>query len=279
MKSLAVLGATVLIGFGFVAMSCSSDPTSGNNGGSSSGGITSSSGGATSSSGGAKSSGGATSANPGTGGSKSNTGGSTSTSTSAPGCTSANTQSAPPDNLIGDFAGDAGAGDAGSGLAIAGGISVWGGSAQPTWSVDGDTLTLTENASATSAAQYVGAVLYFNKCVDAADFAGVEFTMSGTISGCTLVYSANYSGTTDSAIDPKGTCVKSGTTGCYAPQKTLTVSSSPTQIRIGWDDTTGGSPVAPVDESKLTGIQWQFTIPAGTGTCSASISISNLKFY
>ena len=271
MKSLAVLGATVLIGFGFVATSCSSDPTSGNNGGSSSGGITSSSGGATSSSGGAKSSGGATSANPGTGGNQSNSGGSPSTT---PGCTSANTQSAPSGSLIGDFAGDAGAG-----LAVAGGISVWGGSAQPTWSVDGDTLTLTENGTATAAAQYVGAVLYFNKCVDAADFAGVEFTMSGTISGCTLVYSANYSGTTDSAIDQKGTCVKSGTTGCYAPQKSLTVSSSPTQIRIGWDDTTGGSPVAPVDESKLTGIQWQFTIPAGTGTCSASISISNLKFY
>jgi hypothetical protein len=277
MKSSAVLGATVLIGFGFVAMSCSSDPTSGNNGGSSSGGITSSSGGATSSSGGAKSSGGATSANPGTGGNQSNSGGST--STSAPGCTSANTQSAPSDNLIGDFAGDAGAGDAGAGLAVAGGISVWGGSAQPTWSVDGDTLTLTENGTATTAAQYVGAVLYFNKCVDAVSFSGVEFTISGTMSGCTLVYSANYSGTTDSAVDQKGTCVKSGTTGCYAPQKSLTVSSSPTQVRIGWDDTTGGSPVGPIDESKLTGLQWQFTIPGGTGTCSASITISNLKFY
>ena len=276
MKSLAVLGATVLIGSGFVAMSCSSDPTSGNNGGSSSGGITSSSGGATSSSGGAKSSGGATSANPGTGGNKSSSGGSPSTT---PGCTSANTQSAPSGSLIGDFAGDAGAGDAGAGLAVAGGISVWGGSAQPTWSVDGDTLTLTENGTATTAAQYVGAVLYFNKCVDAVAFSGVEFTLSGTMSGCTLVYSANYSGTTDSAIDPKGTCVKSGTTGCYAPQKSLTVSSSPTVIRIGWGDTTGGSPADPIDESKLTGLQWQFTIPGGTGTCSASITISNLKFY
>ena len=275
MKPLAVLSATVLVGLGCGAMSCSSNSGTG---GSSGGGTTSSSGGATSSSGGATSSSGGV---KGTGGSKSNTGGSTSTSTStsAPGCTSANTQSAPPDNLIGDFAGDAGAGDAG-GLAIAGGISVWGGSAQPTWSVDGDTLTLTENAAATSSAQYVGSVLYFNKCVDAVAYSGVEFTLSGTMSGCTLVYSANYSGTTDSAVDSKGTCKVSSTiTSCYAPQKSLTVSSSPTQVRIGWDDTTGGSPVGPVDESKLTGLQWQFTIPGGSGTCSASITISNLKFY
>jgi len=51
-------------------------------------------------------------------------------------------------------------------------------------------------------------------------------------------------------------------------------------MQIAWADTgTAGSPVGPVDPTKLTSIQWQFTIAAGTGTCDASLTITNVKFY
>ena len=258
MKSLAVLGSTILVGLGFAAMSCSGSSSSP---GASNGGATSSSGGNTSSSGGASST---------SGGSKSTTGGSTSTSTL--GCKTADT--APSGDLLGDFGGDAGAGDAGGGLAIKGNIAAFGGT---TWSLDGDTLTLNQQTAATSSPQYAGGVLNFANCVDAVSFSGVEFTISGNVSGCTLQYSANYSGATGNANNKNGSCTDAN---CFSPQKSLTVSSSPTQMRIQWEDTgTTGNPVGPVDESKLTGLQWQFTIPAGSGTCSASLSITNVHFF
>lgn len=258
MKSLAVLSATVVVGLGCAAMSCSSNSSPGGN---ASGGATSALGGSTSSSGGSSSthpSGGSTSASGG--------------STAGGGCTKSNTDKAPSGDLLGGLGDDAGTGDAG--LAIQGGISTYGNARGVI--VDGDTLQITENASATTATQYVGAVLYFNNCVDAVQFSGVEFAISGTLTGCTVQFSANFSATTAAATDKKGTCTAAS---CYAPQKSITVSSSPTQIRIQWEDLgTAGSPVGPVDESQLTGLQWQLTIPSGS-TCSASIMVSNLKFF
>jgi hypothetical protein len=40
-----------------------------------------------------------------------------------------------------------------------------------------------------------------------------------------------------------------------------------------------GSPATSIDKSKLTGVQWQFTVPAGTGTCMVDIIIDNVAFY
>ena len=51
-----------------------------------------------------------------------------------------------------------------------------------------------------------------------------------------------------------------------------------------WITTAGGSPSAVLDPSKLTGIQWQFTVPVAAeggapGTCMSNIQIKNIKFY
>ena len=53
-----------------------------------------------------------------------------------------------------------------------------------------------------------------------------------------------------------------------------------------WDEGSGPAPVpdAPLDPSRLVGVQWQFTIdPTPDGgqpdTCTAELHITNVKFY
>ncbi len=288
MRRLAILGVAALTTFGLVGTSCSSSktttPASGTGGNAAAG--TSSTAGTSATTGGSTSTGSstgglaATGGSPatGTGGSTSTTGGAAAAGSSAIGCSSTNTMTAPTNGVIADFVGTA----ADAGIEILGGLSVYpkGSSSAPTAAINGGALNITENAAATTAAQYVGAVLYFNDCVDASAFTGVEFTLSGSVSGCTVQYSTNYSGADDETTDPKGSCTL-GSGNCYSPQTTLTaaqITTAGTTIQVPWA-TTGGAPSGPVNKAQLTGIQWQFTIASGTGTCTASLSITNVKFY
>ncbi len=106
----------------------------------------------------------------------------------------------------------------------------------------------------------------------------MQFTISGSMTGCTMQYSTNYTAADDASTVPKGSCTL-GTGNCYSPQKTVTVADTETTIQVSWTGGTGGSPAGPVDPAKLTGIQWQFTIAAGSGTCNADIKVKNVKFY
>jgi len=192
-------------------------------------------------------------------------------STATTGCTAANTNTAPSDGLIADFA------SADAGIEIMGGTSTYSGDGAPTATITDGALHITENRAATTAPQYVGAVLYFNNCVDASAFTGVQFTISGSITGCTMQYSTNYSAADDATTDTKGSCTL-GSGNCYSPQTTITTSitTTDTQVQVPWAKT-GGAPSGPVDPKTLTGIQWQFTIQ--TGTCVADIMVKNVKFY
>ncbi|HVV52309.1 MAG TPA: hypothetical protein VHO06_21760 [Polyangia bacterium] len=211
----------------------------------------------------------------GTGGSSTTGTGGTTGSGGGGGAASACTP-APADGVIADFAGDAG-------VEIMGGVTTYGGNAQPNYTISGGTLNVMENFAATASPQYVGTVLYFNNCIDASAFSGVEFDFGGTISGCTIQYSSNDVPHDDMGTDKKGTCTLG--TACYSPQASITtVSATAAQVQEPWITTAGGNPSAVLDPKQLTGIQWQFTIPAaadgGTASaCMANLNISQIKFY
>jgi hypothetical protein len=38
-------------------------------------------------------------------------------------------------------------------------------------------------------------------------------------------------------------------------------------------------PTTALDPTKLTGVQWQYTIPAGSATCTSSLTITGVSFY
>ncbi|HEY6475104.1 MAG TPA: hypothetical protein VI456_00900, partial [Polyangia bacterium] len=162
------------------------------------------------------------------------------------------------------------------------------GPARPTASTSGGALHITENGPATSAAQYVGVALAFADCLDATAFTGVQFSISGSFSGCTMQYATGDSEHQDPAT---GAPYSTGPSGAYPPQSTLTaaqVTTAPQILTMPFTGTTiFGDPQTPLDTTKLIFALWQFTIPAGapatadggTPACVADITIDNLAFY
>ena len=143
-------------------------------------------------------------------------------------------------------------------------------------------LNIMETASQSSSPQYLGTTLYFNTCVDASAYTGVQFKISGSVSAaCHLIFGANDVVHDDKMSDPKGACDKGSS--CYAPNMMVpgTITSTPTVIQIPW--IVGSSvPDAPLDPSRLVGVQWQFTVdPTPDGgqpdTCTAELHITDVK--
>src|SRR5262249_28188456 len=118
-------------------------------------------------------------------------------------------------------------------------------------------------------------------CIDGTPYTGIKFDISGTIggTGCTAQYSTNDSAHSNHASDPKG----AGDSTSYAPQAPLTSSATVATVMMpcgGTGAPTGGNPSVGVDKTKLTGVQWQFTVAAGTtNSCAVNITIDNVMFY
>jgi len=153
-------------------------------------------------------------------------------------------------------------------------------------------LHITVNTPGATAAQYIGAVIYFNgntagtDCLDAHTYTGVQFDLKGTVTGCSVQYSTNDSEHTDmvaQSMDAKA----GGPAGSYSPQATITAAQITTggmtlmMPFMGTGSPTGGMPAGlALDPNKLEGVQWQFTVAAGATTpCTADLTIDNLKFY
>jgi hypothetical protein len=140
---------------------------------------------------------------------------------------------------------------------------------------------------------YQGFGIYFNgnaagtDCLDAHTYTGVEFDLSGSLTGtgCTMQFSINDSEHADMTQNPTDT-KPAGPKGSYAPQVTITsaeLTATATPIKIPFTGPAGGSPSSAVDPTKLTGVQWQMTVPVasdgGATECVWNINISNLMFY
>lgn len=198
------------------------------------------------------------------------------------------TKSAPPSGLISDFSPpDAGVSDAGASVGaieIGGNVYAYGGSATPQYSFRAGTLEIVENASSTSATQYAGVGITFADCVDASAFRGVRFSISGSVSGCAMNFTATISedtyndGTTNS--DPQGACTQ-GLLDCYSPLVDVTgLTSAPQTISFAWPAFMYGMPEQTIDPARITGVGWTFAIAAGpSGTCAADVAIGDVSFF
>jgi len=163
-----------------------------------------------------------------------------------------------------------------SGGGVTGGVVAYGMGA-PTIAVVAGTMNMKMSTPASNFPQYVGAVIFFNGCVDASAYKGVRFKLGGTISGCTMQYATTDSEHASSTSTNLGSCTAAS---CYPPQKPLDVLPAvPTDMTVLWGDATlTGSPATAVDPARLTSLQWQFTIPMGMGTCSANVTIDEVTF-
>jgi Glycoside hydrolase family 44 len=112
--------------------------------------------------------------------------------------------------------------------------------------------------------------LYFNSCVDASAFAGIEFTITGDLGACSLSLVVGFSEDGSVAYGPLGSCTAST---CLFPGSPPLATGTSTVL---FSDLAGGAPVPAVNPATLTGVQWQFAAPAGG--CSASFTVDDVKF-
>lgn len=200
----------------------------------------------------------------------------------AVGCDVSNTVAAPTDGLITTFGGVAGANI----TEVYAGVPVGPPESTPTFTTNG-ALQIKVNAAVISTAQVLIVDFAFRKCVDASVFTGVQFTLSGSVSGCSLGLSEQdsahlyYDG---SSIGPArhGT----GAMGAHATGMALTadqITSQPQTIRMPFTGQSGGVPATPTDKSKLTWIDWVFVVdPAAAGgptSCVADVIVDDVRFY
>jgi hypothetical protein len=110
-------------------------------------------------------------------------------------------------------------------------------------------------------------------CVDARQFTAVKFTVSGSLTGCTLAFGVLPSQDNAVANGPFGTCLEGAR--CVAPVFPLPI--SPGVIVVRFSEMAGGYPLATADPSALNGVQWVLLAAPGAG-CQANLTITDVAF-
>jgi hypothetical protein len=190
------------------------------------------------------------------------------------GCTAANTNPAPADGVITAFS------VPGSGVQSE--VDGAPASEAPAFTADG-TLHITADTPLISTPQLLLVDYPFPKCVDASAFTGVQFSISGSISGCVFAQ-----GTQDSAheisskLSPYGT----GPAGAHSGSTPLTadqITATPQTVKLPFAAQMVGVPATPIDASKITWFDWIIAIDphttGGPSTCKADLTIADVKFY
>ena len=195
------------------------------------------------------------------------------------GCAASNTTRAPADGLIAMFSGANGGSD------IAGDVVALGDPA-PTYTTDG-TLHITVDSPSTPVSQTLEVVDRFQDCVDATAFTGVQFSISGSLSGCALRYFTEDSAHLYDDGDPMSHAHHGiAGPGFLAPFITLTpgqVTSAPQTLMMPFAAASGVFSPRPFEPGKVTGFGLAFVVdPAtasGAPSCVADLTIDDVRFY
>jgi hypothetical protein len=273
-KKLAFVGLASLGLITFGSVGCSSSNNSGTGG---SGGTSSGTGGTSSHTGGATGSGGTSAGTGGSGG-------------ALLGCAMSD---APAGADIATFA------SADGGIAAMFGTFTYGDTPKPTFTTGSNMVNVMDTVQIDSKNHFQGFGIYFNgnaagtDCLDASSFTGVQFDMSGSLTGtgCTMQFSINDSEHTNPASSTPPDVKASGVSTSYSPQVQITsaqLTSTSMTIMVPFAATatgapSGGSPATAIDPTKLEGVQWQLSTPiasdAGATECVWNFNIANVKFY
>ena len=107
---------------------------------------------------------------------------------------------------------------------------------------------------------YGGGGMSFDQCVNTSTYTGVQFTLGGTVQGCTLKLQVQtYS---QQATDNGGGCASN----CYGfPNKTLTSATGPVTVKFAELAGTGQPATAADLAKEIIGLQWQFESPPPVG--------------
>lgn len=187
-------------------------------------------------------------------------------------CGASNTSAAPADGVLADFAGK-------KGQVITFVPPGAPATTSLTHVMDSGKHTVNVNAIPGAKPQFLTMTVLFDDCIDATGFAGVQFNVSGSLSGCALVYAS---------VDPEHQY--RGPEGPYPPQTRIPVADLSSQshtIKAPFRDPgIQGNPATPVDPSKIAFIQWLVIVPVGGSidgrdvpSCNGSVVVDDIKLY
>jgi len=191
-------------------------------------------------------------------------------------CSPANTTAAPSSGLVAGFSANDGEGDIPGKLVSSVPRNAVPGATMTGGTQDGK-LAINVKAALGPKPQIFSASLFFDKCVDASGFAGIEFSVSGSLSGCSMTYAS---------VDPEHQFYRTG--GPYPPQTPISpddVKAAPKKIVAPFRGSEiAGNPSTPTDPSKLAFIQWLVIAPVAADDdsappCVGSVLIDDVKLY
>jgi hypothetical protein len=192
-------------------------------------------------------------------------------------CTTSSTLLAPSDGIIASFS------DVDGGIEFVGRLLEYPfDTTAPKVSTAGGSLHITQNTPATSSAQNTGDAIGFWESIYSRAFNGVEFSISGSFSGCAMKY---LTGDIVHQDATSGAPYAIGPVGAYQPQAPIAISQiSSTAVTLKMPfhgPALNGNPNTPIDPSKIILIGWQFEIAASTAgpNCVADITLDDIKFY
>jgi hypothetical protein len=129
---------------------------------------------------------------------------------------------------------------------------------------------------------YVGVVLWFDACVDASAFGGIEFSVGGSMGGA--VMKAQIQTHADYPVDvasSKGGCSYTDCEDvfaeCSGPVQQLVVPARPEMMELPWSAFSDGRPVNEVTPDGLVGLQYQLECQADT-ECTFQLTLGNVSF-
>jgi hypothetical protein len=141
-------------------------------------------------------------------------------------------------------------------------------------------LTFNTTVPVPTSVDYSGFSIYVNgpTCLNVSAYSGVSFTISALTGDCQAFFSFDDADHLLPTADPNRGLCSAGAGGCY-PSEYLINASTTSAAFSGMTPGNPGQPVATVDPSKLTGVQWLFRPATGAASCTASITVDNIKLY
>jgi hypothetical protein len=128
---------------------------------------------------------------------------------------------------------------------------------------------------------YVGIGMTFDQCVNAPNFKGVSFTLTGSTGGCTLVFDLQT--LDEQATSNMGLCDTCMNTCYLFPTKTLNVTldpTTPTPVTVLFTDleNSGMPATAAAFSLEMIGLQWQLQAGSSGACMGASLAVTDVAF-
>ena len=121
--------------------------------------------------------------------------------------------------------------------------------------------------------------LAFDRCIDAAAYRGIRFTIDGDPGACTPRFAINFAEDQPVERNP-GVASCTAAPSCRLPSEPTLINHRPEFHAFDDDDFLNrGSPLGGLDRQRITGVEWQMNVPLDGNSCTANFTVRDISFY